>query len=89
VVISHIVLYGLFIILSTDHPRQVIGHNIFHPLFIMNFNIELLEKKDPTNQSWFSILLIQEILGGRVIGANNDLRVHDVRFEFFKGKHHR
>jgi hypothetical protein len=63
----------------------MIGHNIF----IMNFNIKLLEKKDPTNQSSFSILLSQEILDSRVIGVNNDLRVHDVRSEIFKGKHHR
>jgi hypothetical protein len=55
----------------------------------MNFNIELLEKKDPTNQSWFSILISQEILDGRMIGVNNDLRVHNVRSEFFKGKYHR
>jgi hypothetical protein len=55
----------------------------------MNFNIELKEKKDPTNQSWFSILLSQEILDGCVISVNNDLRVHDVRSEFFEGKHHR
>jgi hypothetical protein len=25
----------------------MIGHNILHPLLITNFNIELLEKKDP------------------------------------------
>jgi hypothetical protein len=49
VVISHLVSYGLFIILSTVHPRQMISHNILHPLLITNFNIELLEKKDPTN----------------------------------------
>jgi hypothetical protein len=55
----------------------------------MNFNIELKEKKDPTNQSWFSILLSQEILDGCVIGVNNDLRVHDVRSKFFKGEYHR
>jgi hypothetical protein len=66
----------------------MIGHNIFHPLFITDFDIGLLEKKDPTNQSWFSILLSQEILDGRVIGVNNNLRVHDVRSEFFEGKHH-
>jgi hypothetical protein len=48
-----------------------------------------LEKKDPTDQTWFSILLSQEILDGRVIGVNNDLRVHDVRSEFFKGEYHR
>jgi hypothetical protein len=71
------------------HPRQMIVHNILHPLLITNFNIELLEKKDPTNQSWFSILLSQEILDGRVIGVNNDLQVHDVRSEFFEGKYHR
>jgi hypothetical protein len=89
VVISCLVFYGLFIILSTIHPRQMIGHNILHPLRITNFNIELLEKKDPTDQSWFSILLSQEILHGRVIGINNnDLRVHDVRSEFFKGEYH-
>jgi hypothetical protein len=64
---------GVTIILSTVHPRQMIGHNIFHPLFITNFNIELLEKKDSMNQSWFSILLSQEIHGDRVIGVNNDL----------------
>jgi hypothetical protein len=86
VVISHLVFYGLFIILSMIHPRQMIGHNILHPLLITNLNIELLKKKDPTNQSWFSILLSQEILDGRVIGVNNDLRVHDVRSEFFKGE---
>jgi hypothetical protein len=28
----------------------MIGHNIFHALLITDFNIELLEKKDPTNQ---------------------------------------
>jgi hypothetical protein len=84
VVIFHLVFYGLFIILSMIHPRQMIGHNIFHPLLIKNFNIELLEKKDLTNQTWFSILLSQEILHGRVIGVNNDLRVHDVRSEFSK-----
>jgi hypothetical protein len=33
-----------------------------------------LEEKDPTNQMWFSILLSQEILDGRVIGVDNDLR---------------
>jgi hypothetical protein len=66
----------------------MIGHNIFHPLSITNFNIKLLEKKDSVNQSWFSILLIQEILDGRVIDVNNNLLVHDVRSEFFKGKHH-
>jgi hypothetical protein len=54
----------------------------------MNFIIDLLEKKDPMNQPWFSILL-REILDGRVIGVNNDLRVHDVRSEFFKGEYHR
>jgi hypothetical protein len=74
VVISHLVLYGLIIILSTIHPRQVIGHNILHPVLITNFNIKLLEEKDPTNQMWFSILLSQEILDGRVIGVDNDLR---------------
>jgi hypothetical protein len=74
-VISHLVFYGLFIILSKVHPRQMIGHNILHPLLITNFNIELLEKKDPTDQSWFSIILSQEILDGRVIGVNIDLRV--------------
>jgi hypothetical protein len=89
VVISHLVIYGLFITLSTIHPRQMIGHNILHPLLITNFNIKLLEKKDPTDQTWFSILLSQEILDGRVIGVNNDLRVHDVRSEFFKGEYHR
>jgi hypothetical protein len=52
-------------------------------------NIKLLEKKDPTDQSWFSILLRHEILDGRVIGVNNDLRVHSVRSEFFKGEYHR
>jgi hypothetical protein len=45
-------------------------------------------KKDQTDQSWFSILLSQEILDGRVIGLNNDLRVHDVRSEFFEGEYH-
>jgi hypothetical protein len=55
----------------------------------MNFHIKLLEKKDPTNQSWFGILLSQKILDGGVIGVNNDLRVHNVRSEFFIGKHHR
>jgi hypothetical protein len=66
----------------------MIGHNIFHPLFITNFNIKLLEKKDPTNQAWFSFLLSQEILDGCVIGVNNDLRVHDVRSEFFESEYH-
>jgi hypothetical protein len=65
------------------------GHNILHPLLITNFNIELLEKMDPMNQPWFSILLSQEILDGRVIGVNNDLRIHDVKSEFFKGEYHR
>jgi hypothetical protein len=67
----------------------MIGHNILHPLLITNFNIELLEKKDPMDQSWFGILLSQEIVDGCVIGVNNDLRIHDVRSEFFKGKYHR
>jgi hypothetical protein len=67
----------------------MIGHNILHTLLITNFNIKLLEKKDPTDQSWFSILLSQEILDGRVIGVNNHLQVHDVRSEFFKGEYHR
>jgi hypothetical protein len=62
----------------------MIGHNILHPLLITDFNIELLEKKDLTDQSWFSILLSQEILDGRVIGVNNDLQVHDVRSDFFQ-----
>jgi hypothetical protein len=66
----------------------MISHNILHPLLIAYFNIELLEENDPTNQTWFSILLSQEILDGHVIGVNNDLRVHDVRFEFFKGEYH-
>jgi hypothetical protein len=66
----------------------MIGHNILHPLFITNFNIKLLEKKDPTYQSWFSTLLSQEILDGLVIGVNNDLQVHDVRSEFFEGEYH-
>jgi hypothetical protein len=46
VVISHLFLCGIFIFLSMIHPRKMIDHNILHPLFIMNFNIELLEKKD-------------------------------------------
>jgi hypothetical protein len=66
----------------------MIGHNIFHPLLITNFNTKLLEKKDPTDQSWFSILLSQEILDGRVIGVNNNLRIHDVTSEFFKSEKH-
>jgi hypothetical protein len=69
------------------HPRQMIGHNILHPLLITNFNIELLEKKDPKNQPWFSILLSQEILDGRVINVNNNRQVHDVRSDFFKGEY--
>jgi hypothetical protein len=51
VVISHLAFYGLFVILSTVHPRQMIGHNNIHHLFITNFSIELLEKKDPKNLS--------------------------------------
>jgi hypothetical protein len=67
----------------------MIVHNILHPLLIMNFNIKFLEKKkDPTNQTWFSFLISQEILDGCVIGVNNDLRVHDVRSEFFEGEYH-
>jgi hypothetical protein len=34
-----------------------------------------LEKKDPTNQTWFSFLLSQEILDGCVISVNNDLKI--------------
>jgi hypothetical protein len=67
----------------------MIGHNILHPLFVTNFNIKFWEKKDPTNQTWFRFLLSQEILDGCVIGVNNDLRVHDVRSEFFEGEYHR
>jgi hypothetical protein len=48
-----------------------------------------LEKNDPTDQLWFSILLSQEILDGHVIGVNNDLRVHNVRSKFFEGEYHR
>jgi hypothetical protein len=66
----------------------MISHNILHPLLITNFHIELLEKKDPADQSWYSILPSQEILDGRVIGVNSDLRVHDVRSEFLKGEYH-
>jgi hypothetical protein len=88
VVFSHLDFYGLFIILSTIQPRQIISHNLLHPLLIMYFNIKILEKKDLTNQMWFSILLSQEIVDGRVIGLDNDLRVHDVRSEFFKGEYH-
>jgi hypothetical protein len=55
----------------------------------MNLNIKFLEKKDPMDQTWFSILLSQEILDGCVIGVNNDLRVYDVRSEFFQGEYHR
>jgi hypothetical protein len=55
------------------HPRQMTSHNILDPLLITYFNIELLEKKDPTDQSWFSILLSQEILDGHVIGVNEGL----------------
>jgi hypothetical protein len=89
VVISHLILYGLIIILSTIHPRQMIGHNIFHPLFVTKLNIKFLEKKDPTNQAWFSFLLSQEILDSYVISVNNDLRVHDVRSEFLESEYHR
>jgi hypothetical protein len=67
----------------------MIGHNILHPLLITNFNIELLKKKDLTDQLWFSILLSKEVLDSRVIGVNNDLRVHDVRSEFFIGEYQR
>jgi hypothetical protein len=67
----------------------MIGHNIFHNLLIANFNIKFLDKKDATNQTWFSFLLSQEILDGCVIGAHNDLQVHDVRSEFFEGKYDR
>jgi hypothetical protein len=66
----------------------MIGHNILHPLSITNFNIKLLEKKDPTKQTWFSFLFSQEILDGCVIGVHNDLQVHDVRSEFFEGEYH-
>jgi hypothetical protein len=59
------------------------------PLLIKNLNIKFLKKKDPTNQTWYSFLLTQEILDGCVIGVNNDLRVHDVRSEFFEGEYHR
>jgi hypothetical protein len=62
----------------------MIGHNILHLVLITNFNIELLEKKDPTDQSWFRVLLSQEILDDHVISVNNDLRIHDVRSEFSK-----
>jgi hypothetical protein len=67
----------------------MIVHNILHTLLITYFNIKLLEEKDPMNQTWFSILLSQEILDGRMIGVNNDLRVHDVRSDFFKDEYHR
>jgi hypothetical protein len=62
----------------------MICHNILHPLLITNFNIKLLEKKDPTDLTWFSILPSQEILDGCVIGVNNDLQDHDVSLKFSK-----
>jgi hypothetical protein len=40
----------------------MIGHNIFHPLFITNFNIKFLEKKDPTNQTWIASFLAKRYL---------------------------
>jgi hypothetical protein len=46
----------------SHHPRQMIGHNI-----------KFLEKKDPTDLTWFGFLLSKEILDGCVIGVNNDL----------------
>jgi hypothetical protein len=67
----------------------MIGHSILHHLLITNFDIKFLEKKDPTDQTWFSILFSQETLDGCVIGVKNDLRVHDVRSEFFEGEYHR
>jgi hypothetical protein len=66
----------------------MISHNILHPLLITYFNIKLLEKKDPMDQTWFSILLSQEILDGHVISVKNDLRMNDVRSEVFKGEYH-
>jgi hypothetical protein len=80
VVISHFIFHGILVILSMVHPRQMIVHNISTPFIISDLNVKLLEKKDPTNQSWFGTLLSQKILDCHVISVNNDIRDHDVRY---------
>jgi hypothetical protein len=44
---------------TVEYFDQLLGliKNLGRHILITNFNIELLEKKDPMNQPWFSILL--------------------------------
>ena len=50
-------------------PRQMIGYDIFDPFLITNFNMELLQQEDPSDESWFHIGLTQEVLKCGVIGV--------------------
>jgi hypothetical protein len=63
-------------VLSELHgqSRQMIGHHILCSFLIPDFDVELLQQQNLSNQTGFSIFLGEKILQRRVIRKDNDFR---------------
>ena len=66
----------------------MIYHNIFYPLFVLNFQVKFLKQKNPSDKSYLSILFGQEILQSGMICKDDYIRPSQVCSKFFKGIDH-
>jgi len=66
----------------------MIGDDIFDPLFISDFEIKLLKKEDPTNESGLPILLKHSVLKCRMVCEYGGFGPKQVWMKIFQCKHY-
>ena len=67
---------------------KVVGHQSLRAFLVFHFDFELLEKKDPSNETWFGVLLVHGISNRGVVGVDDHLVADDVGSKLVEGEHH-
>ena len=65
----------------------MVCHGVFNAFLVADFQVELLQEKNPPDQSRFCIFLTQEVFDRGMICVDNDLRPDQVRSELVESEH--
>ena len=71
------------------HPCVMICHAVICSFLIFYFQVKFLNEQNPTNESWLSILLAQEVLQCCMIRVYNHFSPDQVGSELIHGEYNR
>ena len=67
----------------------MVCHRVLTALVVFDLQVKFLKEQHPSYESWFGLLLGEQVFQGRMIGVDNDLAPQDVRPELLECIDHR